>query len=148
MLNKLLPQQISTLWDVIKFGVQHSVPPTVREKPGVLDRILAACLWGELDVWVSYQKDEENKEIDIEAVSLTQVLYDEASDTSSLLLYSLYAFKHISEKSWEEAFNKVAEYAKSKGCSRIICYTKVDRIIEMAKVFNANTDYTFVSFDL
>jgi hypothetical protein len=144
MLTLLLPDQIAKFWPIIKYAVEESLPPNIGEHPDKMNRVLLAMLSGKLEVWVSYKRDE-NK---FEAVSVTQILYDEASGTRNLLLYCLYGYVKISESSWKEAWDLMVEYAKRKKCHSIIAYSANKIIVEMAKAFGGNTDYTFISFDL
>ena len=148
MITKLLPEQISKFWPIIKHAIEESLPPTVGDHPDKMNRILSSCLSGELDVWASYHKGESESGIVFEGIGLTSILYDPPSNTKSLLIYCMFGYEKSLETSWIEAFEGVSEYAKSKGCSRIVAYSSVPYIIERAKQFGGNTDYTFISFPL
>ena len=146
MLTQLLPDQISKFWPIIKYGIEQSVPPTVGEHPDKMNRLLSAALCGKLDVWVSYKHlDNVTK---FEAMVVTQITYDEASNTKSLLIYALYAYADIAEESWTEAYMALGKYALSKGCSRYIAYTSVPFIVQKAKLHGADTSFTFISLPI
>ena len=146
MLTRLTPEQISKFWDVIKYAVEDSLPPTVSDHPDKMNRILSSALSGKTDVWASYTKNEKGN--NFEGIGLTRILYDDASGTKSFLLYCMYGYNKIDESSWVPVFDKLTKYAKSKGCSRIVAYSSVPHIIKMSKMLGAETDYTFISFDL
>lgn len=143
MLVKFHPDQITKHWGLIEFGIKNSLPPIAEESPEKMNNILMALMDGRLDCWISTSSADQR----IEAVCITQVLEDDASETKSLLLYCLYGFDEVDEGSWFEAFTTVSKYAKSLGCFRIICYTDVDFVIDKAKEFGGEMT-TFVSFPI
>jgi hypothetical protein len=146
MLTKLMPDQVSNFWDVIKYAIEESLPPIVGEHPDKMNRILSSILCGKTDCWASYRKDKDN--IIFEAVCLTRFIYDDASCTRNLLIYCLYGYEKTVEKSWSEAFLALAKYAKFHKCNEIVSYTDVPYMIDKAKAFGGDTRYTFVSFNV
>jgi len=145
MITKLLPDQISKFWDIIKYAVEQSLPPIVGEHPDKMNRILGSALSGKVEVWASYTKGEVNK---FEGIVLTELLRDDVSNTSNLLIYCLYGYSGVENNSWMDGLVKLAEYAKSRKCSRIIAYSDVPYIIELVNKLGGETRYTFLSFDL
>jgi hypothetical protein len=146
MLTKLLPDQISKFWPIIKYAVEQSLPPTVGDHPDKMNRILSGMLSGKLDVWASYRKEEGVAKFD--GIGVTQVLYDEASNTKSMLIYAIYAYEKTTPETWSDAFEAVSKYAISKGCNRYVAYSSVPYVVDMAKQFGADTSFTFLSFPL
>jgi len=142
MLTKLIPDQISRFWSVIKYAVEQSLPPTVGDHPDKMNRILSAMLRGSLEVWVSYQHPDNR----FEAIVVTQLLYDDASNMKNLLLYCVYGYVKISDSSWVEAWETMNKYAKEIGCKKIVCYSANPFIIQQAKLFGGDTSFTFISF--
>lgn len=147
MLTKLLPDQISKFWPIIKYAVEQSLPPTVGEHPDKMNRILSAMLCDKLTVWASYRYLEDNT-TKFDGLAVTQILYDEASNTKSLLFYSMFAYEKTESFTWTEGFETLSKYALSQGCNKFIAYSSVPYIIEMAEKFGANTDFTFISWPL
>jgi len=146
MLTRLLPEQISRFWDIIKFAVEQSLPPTVGEHPDKMNRILAAALSGRIEVWASYTKEGGKNRF--EGIVLTKILYDDASDTRNLLLYCLYGYDKVSDDSWLGGLLTIAKYAKSRGCSQIVAYTDVPYVVELVNKLGGEARYTFLSFDV
>lgn len=145
MLTKLTPEQIANYWNVVKYAIEQSLPPIVGDHPDKLNRILAAALSNKVDVWASYVRKETTT---FEGIVLTKLLYDDASDTSNLLIYCIYGYEEISKSSWPEAIKSLIKYAKSKGCSFITAYSDVPVVITNAKRMGADTRYTFLSFNV
>ncbi len=145
MLTKLLPEQISKFWPIIKYAVEESLPPLAKDHPDKMNRILSAALSGRLDVWASYEKAEK---IRLEGIVVTSFVYDDASGTKSLLIYCLYGYETASGGSWFSGFDALKKYAKANKCSRIIAYSSNPDIIEIARRLGADAEYTFISFNL
>lgn len=146
IVTKLLPEQISAFWDVIKFAIEESLPPIVNDHPDKMNRILSAALRGTIDVWAEYTKEGEN--VKFEGIALTQELYDEPSETKNLLIYCLYGYNPIDPGSWARTLVVIAKYAKENGYSQIVSYSSIPHIINLAKGLGGNTDFTFISFSV
>ncbi len=147
MLTKLIPEQISKFWPIIKYAIEESVPPTVGEHPDKMNRLLSGMLSGKLDVWASYDHLEDGT-TKFNGIAVTQILYDDASNTYSLLFYAVYAYDKTTDKTWLEGYETLSKYAVSKGCTRFIAYSTLPYLIEMANKYGADTSYTFISFPL
>ncbi len=147
MITKLLPDQISKFWPIIKYAVEQSLPPTVGDHPDKMNRILSGMLSGKLDVWASYRHLEDGS-TKFDGIGVTQILYDEASDTKSMLIYAVYAYEKTLPSTWSEAFEAISKYAVSKGCGRYVAYSSIPYVIDMAKQFGGDTSFTFISFPL
>lgn len=146
MMTKLLPSQVSDFWPIIKYAIEQSLPPTVGEHPDKMNRILSAALSNILDVWAVYDRTEEK--INMNAILVTKITYDDASSTRALMLYCLYGYDKMSEENWSGSFGGLVKYAKSKGCTRIIAHSSVPYVIERAKELGADAEYTLLSFDI
>ena len=145
MINRLMPDQISKFWPIIKYAVEQSLPPVVGEHPDKMNRILSSALCGEIDVWVSYNKGENNK---IEGIILTEFLFDMPSGTKNMLIYCLYGYEEVSDESWVYGISGLARYAESRQCSRIVTYTDVPYMINLAKQLGGEANYTFITFEV
>jgi hypothetical protein len=146
VLTRLLPDQISRFWDIIRFAIEESLPPITGEGPDKMNRILSSLLSGKADCWASYVKEKESRRF--EGIVITKIQYDDISSTRNLLIYCLYGYEHIESESWTTGLKTLVKYASSKGCHRIIAYTDEPRIIEMVKKLGGETDYTFISIPL
>lgn len=146
MLTKLLPEQISKFWDIIGYAVEQTLPPIAGEHPDRMNRVLSAALSGRVDVWASYTRDGDN--LSLEAVVLTKLLYDDISNTNSLLIYCVFGYSKLNGNSWTNGLDILVKYAKSKQCSKLIAYTEFPGIVKIAKNLGADTKNTFISFDI
>lgn len=146
MLTKLLPDQISQFWDIIKYAIEQSLPPIVGDHPDKMNRILTAAISGRIDCWASYVRSEEiNK---FEGIVLTKVIYDDASDTRNLLIYCVYGYESVQNDSWLSGIKSLVKYAKGKGCNQIIAYSELPHIVDILSKLGADTKFTFISFNV
>lgn len=146
MLTKLLPDQISAFWDVIKYAIEESLPPTVSENPDKMNRILMSLLSDKAQCWVSYTINKEQRKL--EGIIITRVSYDDVSDTKNLLIYCLYGYGNVGRANILSGFKTLVKYASSRDCCRIVGYTDLPYVVELAKRFGGDTGYTFVSIPL
>jgi len=146
MLTKLLPDQISAFWDIIKYAIEESLPPIAGESPDKMNNILTSLLNGKAECWASHRMEGNNRIF--EGVAITKLQLDDISNTKGLLIYCLYGYEKTVRESWTAAFLVLAKYAKSKGCTRISSYVNLPYLINLAKEFNANVDYTYIVFPI
>ena len=146
MLTRLLPDQIADVWDIIKYAIEQSLPPIAGEHPDKMNRILSSLLSGKTQCWVSYVRSE--KETKFEGVVLTQMLFDEPSYTKNLLMYCLYGYDDVENRSWFKGIEVLAKYAKAQKCNQILAYTDIPYMIEKAKELGGEAKYVLCTFDV
>ena len=147
MLVKLTPDQISQLWDMIKYALENSPPLTVDVNyDSWINGILTSAMDGSISVWASYNKKHEKAKF--EGIALTSFELDRFIKKKSLLIYYVFTFVLAAEKSWTEAITTLAKYAKSRNCTRIVAYSNVPEMIGVAKKLGADTSITFISFNV
>ena len=146
MLTRLLPDQISRFWSVIKYAIQESLPPIAGESPDKMNKILASLLAGRAECWASYVREEEVRRF--EGIMITKILRDDISDTKNLLIYCLYGYDSVDNSNWFSGLKALVKYASSKNCHRIIAYTDIPYMIELANKLGGESRYTFITFPL
>lgn len=146
MLNKLLPDQVATYWDLIKEAIERSVPPIEDEHPDKMNRILASLLSGRKQCWVSYRKDNGTKVL--EGIVVTEILVSDDIAMRSLLIYSVFAYGKVPNETWTDGLKTIAKWATKMKCHRIIAYTDVPKLINFVKMVGGEARYTFVSIPL
>lgn len=142
VLVQLSLDQVAKLWDVIKYSIEESLPPTVGESPDKMNNILANLLSGAMQCWVSYDRNNTNK---FEGVVVTEMIADRCDRSKVLLIYSLYGYEIISGNSWMEGYSALSKWARSERCTRIVGYTNSDKVVRVVKNLGGNADYAFVT---
>lgn len=146
MLLRLMPDQVSRYWEFFKEGISASLPPTTKNAPGVLNRVLETILAGGKDVWLSFVKRDGG--IDAHGFVITQMISVYEAELKMLLIYAIYAPKGFTDEEWNEGFVALAKFAKSRNCVEIVGYTNDDHAIKRAEQFGGDTSYRYISIPL
>ena len=146
MIVRLEPDQIAEYWDMLKPAIMGALPPVSSNDKDLANNILENLLAHGMDCWMVYTiKDGVNK---ILLIATTTISEDICSRTRSLMVYTVFGVNPASGKEWEEGFEVLSKYGRSRGCSRIIAYTDVESIRRMAKIFGGEARYTFISIPI
>ena len=148
MLVKLTADQIANMWDILKFGIENSLPPIAGEGPDKINKIFEALLSGGYDCWLGYEKDEENCKLKLGHMVVTTINKDNASDTNNFLIYTMYGFRPMSDDEWLGGYMTLAKYAKAKGCNRMIAYSNEPRVLDIVDKIGGDRSYSFISYSL
>ena len=146
MLTRLLPEQVSKFWDIIKYALEESLPPIVGGHPERMNRILTSLLTDKAICWASYKRGEEG--VKFEGIAVTRILYDDVSDTRNLLIYAVYGYEETDSNTWIEGITSILKYANSKRCEQIIAYTDFPHVVEIVDRLGGSTATTFLSFNV
>jgi hypothetical protein len=139
---RLSKEHISEYWHIIGPAIVISLPPTVAGGEEHLNNLLLICLDGRLEVWAIMDGE------DMIGVTTTEIVVDDATRSRSLLIYTLHSFSLMPEEIWDEGLKFFGSYAKKEGCSEIIAYSKIERVIEKAKAVGADTSYHVLTFTI
>ena len=144
MITQLLPDQIATLWDYIKFAFEESIPPSVDKRAYDSNQVLSALLSGKAQCWIVYEKVGNVRRF--EGVVITEVIRDNIMGVRNLLIYSLYG-DNISNRSWREGLVALAKWGIKNGCKSIVGYTNNKLIVDKVLQFGGNIS-TFISIPI
>lgn len=144
MINQLLPDQVATLWDYIKYAFEESIPPSADKRTYDSNQVLSALLSGKAQCWVLYEKIANERRF--EGVVITEIIRDNIMNTRNLLVYSMYG-TNISNKSWREGLVSLAKWGVRKGCKAIVGYTDNKLLIDKVLQFGGSIS-TFVSIPI
>ncbi len=142
MLIRLLPEQISHRWDMIKRTIAETSPPYADTSPGALNNILMSLLNGSLQCWISVVDGE------VDAIATTCIEEDIHSGARNVLMYSVFALRQTTSKSWIEAFEAIRKYARGERCEAMVLITKEPKIIKIAEKFGGDTGWRYVRIPL
>ncbi len=130
MLTKLDSKQIATFWDDIKKHLEIGLLPYVDVTPEGMLYIQESLLKDVMQAWVSYEGDAEN--IDVKAIVTTTVTIDPASQSRSLIIYSLSGYDNISKELYLEGMEGLKQYALSRKCTSVVAYTSIPNVEKLA----------------
>ena len=146
MLVRLLPDDIEKGWNVISKALEESVPDHVKVDDIGLSNILYALLEDKLQCWLI--SDSDFKENGMHGILTTLSVVDPPSGTRNLLIYSLLAYRRITKELLMDGYATLREYARGKGCFKIIAYTDVQSIENMVLAMGGKTGHTLVELEV
>lgn len=147
MLTRLTSNQIANHWEEIKTHIIETVAPFVKVTPMILNNIFEEMIAGNAQVWISW-KWSENNHPNIYAMATTCVQVDPFSHTRNLLIYSLSGYRFIPEDLWKEGIEGLRKFAVDRKCNKILAYSSVNRVIDVAKELGGKTDVRYLEWRL
>ena len=146
MLVRLLPNDIESGWDKISKALKESVPEHVNTDDIGMSNLLYALLDDKLQCWLV--ADTDFNEEGMTGIVTTLTVIDPPSGTRNLLIYSLAAFRPLSQELINDGYETLKNYAEAKGCFKIIAYTNIPRIEEMVKSLGGKIGHTLVELEI
>lgn len=143
LIVKLMPEQISQLWDSIRYGIIKSIAPLTDPTPDNMQDILCQLLKQDMQCWCVYD-DEKN----IYGYIVTSISVDINTNFRTLIIYSVFLYKKASVEMWGEGFEAIEKYAKANKCTRIAAYTSNEKILSIAGKAGYMKDYTYLVKDI
>ena len=147
MMIRLIPEQVSKFWDIIKYALEDFPPASIEVRDANwINNILISAMDGSIQVWASYDRLEEG--INFKGIVITSIEVDKFVKQKNLLIYYVYMFNSMSVANWTEGLDVVRKYAKSRKCSRVLAYSNIPEIINISKKLGGDVSTTFIAFDL
>lgn len=143
---KVLGQQVADSWDRVGGLIELSMPPLVNpeDRSLLMSKVLYSILIGELDVWISYDKDKNDR-----AVFSTRVQVEPVTRIRDLLVYSFTALsKDLRVWEMEKIFEVLSKYARAMGCNSIIAYSDNDKVVDFLASQGADVSYKLIKFEV
>lgn len=142
---RLLPDQCMDNWHFIKDSIEKSFPPIAIESTEALLSIQQQLLLGEMMCWFGIESLESQE---IVAVMTTKVVFEEATNTKNMLIFSLTSYQLHSMDLWNDGYYALAKYARSLGCNKIISFTDNPQVVHIAEKLGANTSWKLIQLDI
>ncbi len=146
MLVRLLPDDISKRWPLIKEAILEDIPSRIRKDENAISSLLFALLDGSLHCWILVEY--EDKEPEIKAVITTTIVMDAPSGVKNLLMYSVTAFQELSRELVVDSYKSLQEFAKSLKCFKILSFTDNPENIKMAELMGGKATQTLIEMEV
>lgn len=143
MIIKLLPEQITSLWDSIRYGIISAIAPIVDPTPDNMQDILCQLLKQDMQCWCVFDKDKK-----ITGYIVTSISIDMNTKFRSLVIYSLFFYERFNHGMWTESINAIEAFAKENKCTRISAYSTNPDIINIADSYGYNKDCIYLTKDI
>ena len=142
MILKLSPDQVSERWESLKVAIEKSLPPFLKDGPIKMENILEAIVKDIMHCWVI--EDDEG----LAAIATTTFMPDPGTQLISLFIYTITSLRPVDINEWQENFKVFAKWGRSRGCSNVIAFTDVDRIVEIAKSLGGTANQVVVTLPI
>ena len=145
MLLRLLPEQISEQWDIIKPTIEDSLRSACEDAD--MNEMLTSLLNASSQCWVSSRKATNGGNV-IEGIIITIITKNMFGEGKNLLIYSLFGYSMDTREAWRGGAKALALFAKSNQCSRIVAYTDVPSLIKLVENLGGTANQRFVSIPI
>ena len=132
-IRKVQPLQISKIWRFVSHGLCKTIP-SLGENQAKLREILTRLVAGSLQCWVI--RDEAR----VYGFALTGVTID-YSGTPNLHVYALYSVEEIPVDLWQELFQQLRLYGRSRACESVYAYSRSEHLLSIVYGLGGNIDY-------
>lgn len=147
MLVKLVPEQISRIWDSIKLSIVAAAPPEMAQEGIEYEGILYSLLSGKMDAWISHGKSKKGG-MEPNGIMLTGVTVDQFTGTKNLLIYVYHLWRPARDIVHMSNVDTLKEYARAKGCKKLVAYSENPRIIDIGTKAGFNVDFRVLTLEV
>lgn len=145
-LLRATPEQISKYWELFKWAIENSFPPTDFPTPKKMVNVLKQLLSGRMQLWIAHR----GKKWPPESLGIvtTMMIVDDATGGKTLRIQNMFGWQVVQMEEWEDGFNLLAKYAISEGCTGIGFFTANDSVRKLAQRMGFYTEYVYGMIDL
>ncbi len=147
-LVRVSPLAVGEIWSLIRQAVIRSTAPGTKLTEENLSNVLSSLLSERMLCWTLAEYDDEGKAVGLYMIGTTTIVTDTIADTKSLLIYSLYGLKMMSEELWKKTISLLSEYAKGQGCVSVMATTANRRMLKVAEGMGVSTDLRMITIGL
>jgi len=144
MLLRMLPEQISKQWDLVRAAIEAANPPDVVLPEHKMTNMLSMLLNGDMQCWVLVGDEVRT---DVYAI-VTTLTYDDPFGEKQLFVYSLYAYKRPSRELWMDLINTLKRWGESLGCSNVTAYVRNKSEIRLIERIGGDVETVLVRIPL
>jgi hypothetical protein len=142
MLIRLLPEQVIREWEVVEYAIKEANYEQMFDSDEAIRDHLRHVVLGTMQVWAIVNGD------DFAGIGVSRFNTDTAMGVKRLEIYSLYAFKSLSPRTWATCFVVLQRFARANGCSHIMAISDNESVISLAEKMGGDTAQRMIVFDL
>lgn len=127
---RLLPTQIPSFWEAIKYATVQAGEVNEKDRQACLNELLHALLNEKAQCFVRL-----NDERRLLAILITRLQIDKVTGDKNLFAQAMYSWKHASEELWQDVMKFVGDFAIHEQCKYITFESNNERLWKLAKFF-------------
>lgn len=124
---KLLPDQISLFWSLIKHGVVQAYRIPKEFQQDFTLKYLENLMLGLYQCWVGYVETEEGEK-KLHAILCTRIIDEKEYGVRTLAIIGVYGFRLIPQDMIESASAKIEEFARANNCNVMVTEYESKRV--------------------
>jgi hypothetical protein len=128
MAIQLLPNQISLVWDSIKYIAKNVDRISDADAPGYFRTLLISLLNSQAQCFV--RLDDQRQLI---RVCITKIIQDDMTKERTLLIMHLYSFKRTDDSHWLSDISDIRKFARNSKCTKMVAYSNNSRVFEIVE---------------
>ncbi len=141
MLVMLMPDQVMRYWDLVKEGLEETLPPYVTNSPNKMEDIQMGLLIGKAQCWLFI-----NNEPTVKCVVITRTIHDDLTDSEIFEITSLRSFNKILGEEWVEGFETIKKYAYGCKCDKIVFYSDNEIMLKITGKLGFKPTYVYSEY--
>lgn len=106
--------------------------------------IQQALIKGDMQAWAITPGSSDQ----IYVVGTTAIVNEIGTGNRNLLIYTVNSYAPPTREQWIEAVAAIKEFARVKGCNRVIAYSNVPSIIELVKRVGGETSFHYLTMEV
>ena len=142
MILLLTPDQCSAYWHDLKQAVKIAMPSIGDNSDEGLNEVLSSLLTGTSQAWALLDATQ------VVAITITVIHQEPVSKARNLLIYALAGYANIKQELWLEGFNRLKAFATEMNCRKIIAYSSVPRVLDIAVGLGGNTNTHLLEWEI
>lgn len=120
--QRVQPRMIQQIWEQVRYGLQEAVPPPNAASEDAYTHILAALMAEQAQLWAVYSGTVDKPQV--HAFVITVIRRDPITKEKYLHLYSIHAYRPLSDRDWDRMQIVVEKFAVGNECVELIAFTK------------------------
>jgi len=147
MLIRLLPEQVSAMWDHIAPLLAEALPPTQTVSYQTMVGVLESILAGRSILWSYVVNGGGDLQTTSKALILTAIYTDPVVQSQHLMIYAIVYIEELTAEDWKIGFSGLRKYAAGLGLQSIIAYSAHPGVIKMSvERLGASAEFTLLEF--
>lgn len=142
MILRLASDQCAGYWEDIKNVVAAAMPTFADNSQDGMNQVLANLLDGHAQAWVVLDGQT------VVALAITLIQIDTITSARNLLIYAMAGYGNIRKEIWEEGFSAMRAFASANNCYKVLAFSSIPRILEVATMLGGNCDVRVLEWEV
>lgn len=144
LMIQLAPEVVARNWDGIGYYISQVLGP--QHQNGSMQRMLNAITSGQAECWTLVERRPDKP--CVLAIVVTAVTVDSITTSKNLIVYAMYGAPRIAMWQWQLGYQRLQEYARKRGCKKILAFSDVPDVLKLVERLGGTTDVHIVELEV